>query len=191
MVENLPSKCVAGLLNLTVAHVVHTTLTSRAKSPLSLSRPAVQLFPRRESGSPTHLCELSIPGVEDHGPEPSIEGNLKRRGKLVGGLPLPHAFRECSPPCFPSCTLIPLSIAPRVSLYPIRGWATKTQLPKSPGPGATTSSGSGLAWEPVPAELSSKVTQPLRQQPQGCGVLGGCLLLQPAGDASPTPWGSQ
>lgn len=89
VVENSPSKCVAGLLNLTVAHVVHTTLTSRAKSPLSLSRPAVQLFPGRESGSPTHLCEFSIPGVKDRGPEPSIEGNLKKRGNWWVGCPFP------------------------------------------------------------------------------------------------------
>ena len=33
--------------------------------------------------------------------------------------------------------------------------------------GAAASTGSGLAWEPVPAESSSLVTQWLRQQPPG------------------------
>jgi hypothetical protein len=30
----------------------------------------------------THLCEISVPGVENCGPEPSIEGHLRKEGPV-------------------------------------------------------------------------------------------------------------
>lgn len=42
-----------------------------AWAPLGLSQ-------AEEGVGGAHLCEVGVPGVEDRGPEPSIEGDLRR-----------------------------------------------------------------------------------------------------------------
>lgn len=68
-----------------------------------------------------HLCEVSVPGVEDCGPEPSIEGHLRKErsvsmlpeveetcGALLGG-----GYVLCSKPSEQTQALLPPSRSPQ------------------------------------------------------------------------------
>lgn len=147
-----------------------------------------------------HLCEVSVPGMEDCGPEPSIERHLRREGPVSM---LPKVEETCGAlldKVFPVPSQAIEQAEDSLPTYPtpLRRISHHCKLPPKPTTpkrAAVASAGSGRAKEPVLADSSSQITQSLRQQPPGPCLLPHCQVMttpaQPRGACDLSFWGRE